>query len=188
MTVLGTYVPVSWWSLLVLVPGAAVSVVVHRRLAARAGWCQRPTLLALLAIAMTLALTLAPETGRIGVSGTIGVDGCLPDYAAQLVVDPFYNSGGITGGILNLLLFLPLGLTAVLTTRRWPAPVILVLLLPLAVEVCQSWIPGRYCNSSDIVTNMVRGMVGVLVGTAWIHLRAPRRARSVVAEGRRPRS
>jgi len=185
VTVLGAHVPVSSWSVLVLVVGVAAATVTYRRLASRAGWRWRPTFAALLALATALAFTITPDTGTIGVSGTIGMDGCLPDNAAQLLLDPFHDSGGIAGGTLNLLLFLPLGLTAVLATLRWPVPVTLVLLLPPAVEVAQSWIPGRYCAASDIVANVVGGMVGVLVGVTWIHLGAPRGTRTRMAAGGR---
>ena len=64
VTVLGAHVPVSSWSVLVLVVGVAAATVTYRRLASRAGWRWRPTFAALLALATALAFTITPDTGN----------------------------------------------------------------------------------------------------------------------------
>ena len=122
VTVLGAHVPVSSWSVLVLVVGVAAAHGDLPTVGLQGRLALAPHLRGTPGPRYALAFTITPDTGTIGVSGTIGMDRCLPDNAAQLLLDPFHGSGGIAGGTLNLLLFLPLGLTAVLATRRWPVP------------------------------------------------------------------
>jgi VanZ family protein len=73
---------------------------------------------------------------------------------------------------LNILLYVPVGLSAflMLARRRWapaaaPLAVFLAFALSTAVEVLQVYVPGRNPNFSDIACNTVGGLAG-----AWIAL------------------
>ncbi len=168
MTILGTHVPVSWWTLVVAATGIALSAGSYRRLAARAGWRQRPTLGLLLGLTVTLALTITPDGTDQSPSRY------LTDNPQQLVLDPFQGAGGPGGAALNVALFLPLGATAILAARDWRLPAVLIMSVPLAIEVAQLGIPGRLCSSSDLVANVVGGLTGATACLAWVRLRRAR--------------
>jgi hypothetical protein len=81
---------------------------------------------------------------------------------------PFsYEIGGerrwLSDGILNLCLFIPLGLTIGWESRSpWPA-VFCGLLLSTAVELAQTMVPGRDPALSDIIFNSLGAMVGAVI-------------------------
>lgn len=153
--------------------GVVLSLLVWRPLAHATGWAPVPTLFALLALTLVLALTLAPAPADLASDSS----GCyfgshhLRSRLLQIRTDP--------ESLLNLVLFVPLGLLAVLAVRRvWP-PTLLVLVLPAVIELAQLRIPGRECSGIDYLTNVAGGLVGVLLG--WLLLRvARRRARSTL--------
>jgi len=77
----------------------------------------------------------------------------------------------LSDGILNLCLFVPLGV-ALGWNARSPAKVVLCgLLLSASVEVAQMWMPGRDPSLSDIIANTTGTAVGALIGLrprAWL--------------------
>ena len=71
------------------------------------------------------------------------------------------GQNGGSDGILNVLLFVPLGLSLMAASDRPLRMVMLVLALSTAIEVLQGIIPGRYSNLGDVVYNVVGGGLGV---------------------------
>lgn len=172
MIVFGTPVPVSVWTLVVLVAGTVLSLLLWQPLARWRRWQPAVTLASLLWLTVTLALTVTPK----GHDPPIGLYACIPNDVHDLV---FYNifptSGGLAGALLNLLLMLPLTFSLVLATRRVRPAVVVAVLLPFAVEFTQTHLPGRYCNLPDVLTNSVGALLGVALG--WSALRLLRQAR-----------
>lgn len=117
----------------------------------------------LLAIAF---LTLRPESGRAESSFW-----CLRcgDRAAIDV-------------ILNVFLFVPLGVGLALYGLPFQRAVLLALACTCLVETLQFWIPGRDASARDILANSIGGVIGHLLGRDWRVLAVPdRSAARVVA-------
>ena len=77
--------------------------------------------------------------------------------------------------LLNLLIFAPIGIAAVLALASWPARLLFGPLLSLAVETLQ-WLlaTGRQTDVTDLVTNSTGALLGAaFMGTA-LYLRARR--------------
>jgi hypothetical protein len=81
------------------------------------------------------------------------------DLPAALCLVCGYRGGA--DGILNVLLFLPLGFALTTATAKPLRVVGLVFGLSLGIEVLQEVIPGRYAGLGDIVYNTVGGGIGV---------------------------
>src|SRR3954466_465598 len=78
--------------------------------------------------------------------------------------------GGVNG-LLNVLLFAPLGLGLVLCGFSANRTFLLVMGISIGVEVAQLAIPGRYSNIGDVLTNTIGGVLGFLIGRyvrTWI--------------------
>ncbi|RBM15269.1 hypothetical protein DI005_28535 [Prauserella sp. PE36] len=161
VTVFGGHVPLSVWTLAVLVVGTLVSVLLARQLARRTNWSFRATLVTLLLFTAALAVTLTPgaEQHRNGVLA------CLPDDFTDLTREILHSGGGVAGDLLNLVLLLPLAGAIVVTTRRVLPGVALALLLPLVIEAAQTQLAGRYCSLSDLVANISGALLGVAFGS-----------------------
>ncbi|CAM3369272.1 VanZ family protein [Kibdelosporangium persicum] len=170
MTMLGTHVPVSWWTLLVLLCGVMLGHPVSHWLAASLGWRHRASVVAWVAFSAVLALTIPPVWAE-----PADPDHCLPDYPAQVWIEPLHTSGGVGGGLLNVLLLLPLGAALVLAAGRARIAVVVVLTLPAIVEAAQRSIPGRLCSFSDYLANATGGVLGVVIGMLIISWRVPSR-------------
>jgi hypothetical protein len=77
----------------------------------------------------------------------------------------------LSDGILNLCLFVPLGVALGWNARSPAKAVLCGLLLSTSVEVAQMWMPGRDPSLSDIVANTTGTAVGALIGLrprAWL--------------------
>jgi hypothetical protein len=77
----------------------------------------------------------------------------------------------LSDGILNLFLFVPLGLALAWDRRAISRGVIIGMLLSTGVEIAQVWIPGRDSSLSDILFNAAGTLAGALLGhqpSAWI--------------------
>lgn len=169
MTFAGTHLPVSTWTLVAILAGAVLSVIGFRRLAHSRNWPPVPTLSALLLLTGTLAVTVTPDGDR----PPLGLTACVPEDWNDLLFNVIHAGGGPGGVLLNLLLFLPLAATVVLTTRRvWPA--VAVSLLPPAVELVQTLLPGRSCGVSDLLTNVAGVLLGVAISWGVERRRAGR--------------
>ncbi len=119
------------------------------------------TFLSLLVIA---ALTLRPGQGLL----PAGFDLCV-----------LCGTFGTAAFILNVLLFVPLGIGLRLAgLRRWYAWGI-ALAVTVSIEMLQNYvIPGRDSTLGDIVSNALGGVVGIVVADAspWLLRPAPREA------------
>jgi glycopeptide antibiotics resistance protein len=163
MELLGTHVPISWSTLLVLLCGVLLSRSVGDWLASSLGWRRGASVAAWIALSTVLALTVTPD----GAEST-GQDHCSLDYVAQVFSEPLRASGGVGGGLLNLLLLLPLGTALVMASGRASIAVLMVLALPVIIEVAQRSIPGRLCSISDYLTNTAGGILGVIIGVSVV--------------------
>jgi VanZ like family len=170
VTVLGAQVPVSGWTPVVLVGGVAISLLAWRRLARWRRWGPGATLAALLWFTVVVALTLTPY----GDQPSIGLDACIPADWNDFVFNVLHTGGGISGDLLNLLLLMPLTISLVLASHR-VLPAVVAVLLPLAIELAQTQLPGRWCGVTDALTNGVGALFGIAVGLAAQRL--PRRPR-----------
>jgi glycopeptide antibiotics resistance protein len=162
VTVFGAHVPVSVWTLVALVGGVAVSLLVWRRLARWWNWRPGATLGALLSLTVALTLTVTPVPG-----GTrLGLAACIPYDWNDLIYNVLYTGGGVFATLLNLVLLGPLAVSLVLATRRVLPAVAVGLLLPPAVELVQTQLPGRGCTVADWLANSAGAVLGAVVGWA----------------------
>src|SRR5690606_9606721 len=104
---------------------------------------------AVLAFAAIATLTLQPR----------------PELAALSAATPVWclvcGSYGLVDVVLNVLLFVPLGVGLGLAGVRPRAAIIIVVLTTLTVELLQlTVISGRDSSLSDLVTNTVGGAIG----------------------------
>lgn len=83
------------------------------------------------------------------------------------LMEPFHTDQGL----LNLVLFIPVGLFAALAIRALAPVAALVVLLPVATELLQSLVPaiGRLCDTSDMEMNAFGGLAGAAVGNLLLH-------------------
>ncbi|MFJ2058361.1 VanZ family protein [Streptomyces sp. NPDC087908] len=87
----------------------------------------------------------------------------------QCTINPAYvQAFATTQGQLNVALFVPFGLLAVLATRRILLSAALGALFTAAVETAQATLPlvSRLCDTDDLVTNAVGALIGVGIGAA----------------------
>jgi hypothetical protein len=124
-------------------------------------------LLALLAFAFIGAFTLWPA----------------PDQAEQVARVPWtclFTCGdqAVRDAILNVILFVPLGLALRLLLPTRPA-LLLVALTTVAVEFTQyHWLLGRDASLRDILTNTTGGAIGIWLAGSWRALLRPLPERS----------
>jgi VanZ family protein len=146
----------------------------------RPGWLRAP-MLALGWSALVVYGSLLPFgfdlTGLTGQAG--GVWACLVNAMtspAWIASTPDTSSLGVPAWasdlVLNLALYLPLGVLLRLTAsratgRQWAQIACAgaaVLSMSWLLESAQSLIPGRYASLQDIVLNTTGGLLGVLIG------------------------
>ncbi|MFJ1791457.1 VanZ family protein [Kitasatospora griseola] len=134
---------------LALLLGAAA-----RALAARRDLPRWPTVLLGVSLAGELTATLYP---------TVNGGGQNPNCTWGAGLD-FTLAG--TQGQLNLLMYVPLGLFAVLAFGRPTAVAVGILALTGVTETAQGLLPaiGRACDGGDLAANALGGLAGVLLG------------------------
>ena len=91
-----------------------------------------------------------------------------------------FDLHGVADDLLNVGLFLPLGLALGWNSRRLAPAIVCGLLLSTAIELIQTIVPGRDPSLSDIVFNTLGAGLGALLGRrprAWL---APRPSNSIV--------
>ncbi|MFF0387744.1 VanZ family protein [Kitasatospora sp. NPDC004615] len=145
------------------------------KLATRRNLPRWPTVLLGVALAGELAATLYPTGpgGSQDPSCTWGADLAFTLGAEQ--------------GQLNLLMYVPIGLFAVLAFGRPALVAVSVLALTAVTETVQGMLPfiGRACDSGDLAANALGGLAGVLLGCAvrLVQRRRIRPARRELAFG-----
>lgn len=151
-------VPLTWWSVLIVLSGLGLTATLLRPFVAATGWRLAPTAVAGLWLSVIGALTLGPGAGFDAERA-----GCvLPD---ESVADVLVEIGHDLESALNALLLAPLAVALVLASRRVLTPVMVVVVLPGLIEVAQLFVPGRFCSPADYVLNVSGGLVGVVVAT-----------------------
>jgi hypothetical protein len=82
---------------------------------------------------------------------------------------------GLVDVLLNVLLFVPLGLGLRLLGHSWGRTVLLGAALSLAIETAQYFaIPGRDASLGDLLTNTLGAGLGALLATTWRIWATPR--------------
>ena len=85
------------------------------------------------------------------------------------------SSRGVADAILNVVLFAPVGIALAVLIR--PARAIVVgVLLSVAIEIAQLWVPGRHSSIGDLVFNTTGTIAGALLLAALPWLLFPSRA------------
>ncbi|MDP9203224.1 MAG: VanZ family protein [Gemmatimonadota bacterium] len=107
-------------------------------------------------VILILVLTLSPSGDR-----------SLQPFSLAFALDLH----GVADNLLNVGLFVPLGLAIGWKSRRLASAVLCGLLLSTAIELTQTIVPGRDPGLSDIVFNTLGAGLGVLLGRhprAWL--------------------
>ncbi|MFF4698985.1 VanZ family protein [Streptomyces chattanoogensis] len=144
----------------------AAAVVAYRPAARRTGWSPRATLGVLLAVAVCLGITL-PDQLAGGAAGRIGA--CVAGESVRTL------TGGFAHHVVNVVLWVPMGLLGTLASRR---PVAVTLAGSGAwalVELLQTLDPVRSCQPVDWANNTLGVALGALAG--WQAGRGRRDAR-----------
>ncbi|MFE0626185.1 VanZ family protein [Streptomyces sp. NPDC058864] len=83
-----------------------------------------------------------------------------------------WESFGTTQGWMNVALFVPIGFLGVRAARRPLPPLLLSVLLACGIETVQACLPviGRYCDTSDFVTNVTGAAAGAGAGLLSLRL------------------
>jgi hypothetical protein len=166
LTVLGTHIPVSPWTLLALLVGTVLSSALAGRVAGRLRWSPSPTLVALLLLTVTLALTVTPDGPRASIS----LAACIPVGWGDIPVDIAADGGGPVGVAFNVLLYLLPAAALVLAAGRL-GPALPLLALPPLVELLQTVLPGRSCAVSDVLSNLLGVLLGAAAGLVAVRRR-----------------
>ena len=75
--------------------------------------------------------------------------------------------------VLNIFLFVPLGLGLGLYGMRFRRAALFALTCTFVIEMLQFWIPGRDASARDIAANFAGGLAGILIGRYWRALLRP---------------
>jgi hypothetical protein len=128
-------------------------------------------ILAIAAWAFIFFITLYPIPDQAEVSGSTSI-WCL--VCGEL---------GMVDVTLNIVLFVPLGLGLGLLGMTWSRGLLLVGVTTLTVEVLQlSVVAGRDASLSDLITNMLGGLLGLALALRWRQILFPSsRASALVA-------
>jgi hypothetical protein len=118
--------------------------------------------LLVLSIGVILSATLAPGAISEPWTGTTACD------LSRVGLAPWREYLQFASPIVNVLLFVPLGVLVGLLprTRRTAAVVVAAIALPFAIEAIQLVVTplGRACQSADVADNLVGLAVGVVAG------------------------
>jgi VanZ family protein len=109
-------------------------------------------------LAGVLFMTLRPSSGK----------GSL----LNLVPLKFEGPGAVVDAVLNIGVFVPLGLLLAAAAVRFPVALLIGLLLSAAIEVSQYLVQvGRTSDVNDLITNTTGTVVGWAVGASIGHIR-----------------
>lgn len=101
-----------------------------------------------------------------------------PEEAGRAAATPAYcilcGDTGSVDFLLNILLFVPLGLGLRLAGISWRRTLLLAALLSCGIELLQmKVIAGRDASLGDVLANSAGGGLGALLGAEWRHLVLP---------------
>ena len=84
----------------------------------------------------------------------------------------------VNDAVFNVVAYVPLGAALVIATpaawsviQKIGVALVFALLLSLAMETAQMWLPTRYASVYDTVANMVGALLGAMIGRALIAFR-----------------
>jgi VanZ family protein len=103
-------------------------------------------------LVILLALTLAPSS-----SGTI-------DYRNLCLI---CGERGLADAVLNVILFLPLGLALGVRFRSKALAYALAIFVSAGIEITQVFIPGRDSSLADVLFNGMGSVLGVGLARSW---------------------
>jgi len=114
----------------------------------------------LLTCATIAVITLAPAPAAFAnPSESCLHRGWQPDWV------PWPLVGTVNGRSLNVWMFVPLGVFAAVTGRRWLIAV--GVLMPFGIEAAQRILPlGRFCDTRDVGDNVYGFLIGTAIGLA----------------------
>lgn len=131
-----------------------------------------------------ITVASAPQLQRVGrilagVSIAVILAATLTPQSGQAETDPLCVICGTFGGVdavLNVLLFLPLGLALALSGARTVYALLAMLVLSASIEVTQFFfISGRDATIGDVLTNFLGGALGFALATGYPIWRDPSR-------------
>ena len=164
-------------------PGAAISVAVGLAAGGRVGRAllvRQATAAALIvSLGIILSATLSPLRGALQF-GAVGSGSC---DLSRLGLAPLRELLAVNDTSLNVLLFVPLGVSIALMprSRRKAVVAIAAIALPFAIETTQLLVPllDRGCQSADVIDNLTGLAIGLGGGAAarWLSGRLSLRLR-----------
>lgn len=109
-------------------------------------------------LAGLLFMTLRPSSGR----------GSL----LNLVPLSFEGPGAVVDAVLNVGVFMPLGLLLAAAAIRFPVALLIGLMLSVTIELSQFVVQvGRTSDINDLITNTTGTVLGWALGAAVVHIR-----------------
>jgi len=149
-------------------PGVAISAAFALAAGGRVGralGARRAVAMALIvSLGIVLSATLTPLRGVLDVAG-VGTGSC---DLSRIGPAPLRELLELNDTSLNVLLFVPLGVSIALIprSRRKLGVVAAAITLPFAVEATQALVAlvGRGCESADVVDNLTGLAIGLGVG------------------------
>ncbi|QZA81808.1 VanZ family protein [Deefgea piscis] len=106
---------------------------------------------------------------------------------------PYYFT--VFDNAINILAYIPLGLSAVLILRRYRLAFLyatcICLLVSMSIEFVQQFLPSRVASNMDMISNVLGGGIGAIAGVVlshryflqyWLHFRHDYLASSAVVE------
>jgi glycopeptide antibiotics resistance protein len=166
-----------------LIPGIAISAVIGL---VTGGWFGRVLGLRrslagvlIVSLGMVLSATLTPLRGAFQF-GAVGTGSC--DFS-RMGLAPLSELLRFNDASLNVLLFMPLGVSIGLMPRSRLKVIVFVaaIALPFAIETTQMLLPllDRSCESADVIDNLTGLVLGLAGGFAvgWLARSMDRRPR-----------
>jgi len=151
-------------------PGVLVSAAVAVVMAVPVGRALplRPAAAGVLVLSFGIVISATMTPLRLALeAGAVGTGIC--DFS-RLGIAPFAELDGLNDTTLNILLFVPLGLTLCFVPWSWRKAGLLFasMAFPFVIEIFQLLVSSlaRGCQSADVADNLTGLFVGLAIGTA----------------------